>query len=203
MQIVDIFAIAIVLFSAVAHEVAHGYTANKLGDPTARLAGRITLNPVKHIDPIWSVFLPVVLALSGAPLFAMAKPVPVNVYNLRGKWAEAIVSAAGPLTNLALAIFFGLMIRIIFAHVFLPVTLVQVSAIIVLMNIHLALFNLLPIPPLDGSHVLFALLPYKYIAVRHFFERYGFILLILFIFFLSDVLVPIASFLFSMITGLR
>ena len=202
MQVVEIFAIVVVLFSAVAHEVAHAYTANRLGDPTARLAGRITLNPLRHLDPFWSILLPVVLALSGAPLFAMAKPVPVNPYNLRGRWADAIVSAAGPLTNLAIALFFGLAMRFVFSPIFVPVTLMQISAVVVLMNIHLAIFNLLPIPPLDGSKVLFAFLPYKYISVRNFLERYGFILLVVFIFFLSGVLVPVASFVFKLITGL-
>ncbi len=201
MQVVQIFWIVILVFSAVAHEVAHAYAAFRLGDPTASLAGRITLNPAKHLDPFGSILLPLLLVFSGAPLFAWAKPVPVNPYNLRGRWGPAIVSAAGPLTNFGLAIVFGLAIRFIFSLVFVPVTLVQITAIVVLMNINLGLFNLLPIPPLDGSKVLFALLPYKYLYVRNFFERYGFVLLLLFIFFLSSVLMPITSFLFDLIVG--
>lgn len=201
MQVVQIFWIVILVFSAVAHEVAHAYVAFRLGDPTARLAGRITLNPVKHLDPFGSILLPLLLVFSGAPLFAWAKPVPINPYNLRGRWGTAIVSAAGPLTNFALALVFGLTTRFVSMLVFVPIPLLHITTIVVLMNINLALFNLIPIPPLDGSKVLFAFLPYKYIYVRNFVERYGFVLLLLFIFFLSGVLMPVTSFLFMLIVG--
>jgi Zn-dependent protease len=158
MQITDtIFLVVIIIFSAVIHEVMHGVAANKLGDPTARLAGRLTLNPIPHLDPIGSIIFPLVLAFSGATFFfAWAKPVPYNPYNLRpGRFSEAIVAAAGPLSNLAIALLMGAIVRI---GQFSP----EVNAILVLVavvNVMLFVFNLIPIPPLDGSKILSAFLP--------------------------------------------
>ncbi len=152
-----IFLIVVIIFSAVIHEVMHGVAADKLGDPTARYAGRLTLNPIPHLDPIGSVLVPVLLAFSGASFFfAWAKPVPYNPYNLRpGRFSEAIVAFAGPLSNLVIALVTGLLMQTI---AFAP----EVTAIlflIVAVNVMLFLFNLFPIPPLDGSKILSSLLP--------------------------------------------
>lgn len=134
----------------------HGVAADRLGDPTARYAGRLTLNPIPHIDPFGSIVLPLLFALSHSPFFfAWAKPVPYNPYNLRpGRWSEAIVAGAGPLSNLAIALACGLAIR---SGVFPEAS--GVLFIVVLVNVMLCAFNLIPIPPLDGSKVLEALLP--------------------------------------------
>src|SRR3989344_4216738 len=152
-----VFVVAVIVMSAVIHEVMHGVAAERLGDPTARLQGRITLNPISHLDPIGSVLLPIILVLTNSPiLFGWAKPVPYNPYNLRpGRFSEAIVAGAGPLSNLAIAIIGGLIIRI---GVF-PAGMSDIVFIIVLINVMLFFFNLIPIPPLDGSKVLASILP--------------------------------------------
>jgi Zn-dependent protease len=152
-----IFLIAIIIFSAVIHEVMHGVAAERLGDSTARYAGRLTLNPIPHLDPIGSVLVPVVLALSGASFFfAWAKPVPYNPYNLRpGRFSEAIVAFAGPLSNLVIALITGLLMR----FTALAPEIQAVFFLIVVVNVMLFLFNLFPIPPLDGSKILSSLLP--------------------------------------------
>lgn len=157
MQPLDIvFVIAVTVMSAVVHELMHGLAADKLGDRTARYAGRLTLNPLPHIDPLGSIFLPALLALTNSPvLFGWAKSVPYNPYNLRpGRFSEAIVAGAGPASNLAIALCAGIFLR-----------LEELSGasdllfIIVLVNVMMAVFNMVPIPPLDGSKVLSALLP--------------------------------------------
>jgi len=209
MQPGDIFQIVVLIFSVVLHEVAHGYMANYLGDPTARLAGRLTLNPLKHIDPMGSVFLPLILTITHSPiLIGYAKPVPYNPYNLRGKWGEALVAFAGPGTNILLALIFGLTIRL-FGGVLDP-TLVGAFAIIVFINMLLALFNLIPIPPLDGSKILSELLPGElgraYGRFRESLERLGIltgtlIILVLF-YFLSPYFGAFLGQLFSLLTGL-
>lgn len=154
-----VFLIVIIIFSAVIHEVMHGVAADKLGDPTARYAGRLTLNPIPHLDPIGSVLVPVVLALSGASFFfAWAKPVPYNPYNLRpGRFSEAIVAGAGPLSNLVIALITGVIMRL----APLAPEVQAVFFLIVVVNVMLFLFNLFPIPPLDGSKILSSLLPHS------------------------------------------
>ncbi len=154
----SLFLIAIIMFSAVVHEVAHGVAADRLGDPTARMAGRLTLNPLPHLDPFGSVLLPLLLALSGSPVFfGWAKPVPYNPYNLfrAPKWGEAIVAFAGPAINFVIAIVFALAMR----AGFVPFEAFSIVFLIIVVNVMLGIFNLIPVPPLDGSKVLSALLP--------------------------------------------
>lgn len=210
-----IFEILIILFSVVIHEVAHGYAALALGDPTAKYAGRLTLNPVSHIDPFGSILLPAILAFFHMPIIGWAKPVPYNPYNLRnpfGKlgasrnWGPAIVGAAGPAANLLLAIAFGLVVRFApglqdaLPGAFL-FNFLTIASTVTALNLVLALFNLVPIPPLDGSKVLVALLPYQWREVETLLTQYGFILLLAFIFFFSRFLFPVVLFLFRVITG--
>ncbi len=158
MELFDsLFVIAIVMFSAVIHEVMHGVAADRLGDPTARYAGRLTLNPIPHLDPFGSVLLPILLALSNSPfLFGWAKPVPYNPYNLTRapRWGEAIVAFAGPASNFCIALFFALVMRLNF---FAGIN--DVLFMIVVVNVMLGIFNLFPIPPLDGSKILPMFLP--------------------------------------------
>lgn len=198
-EIYILFSIVILIFSAIIHEVAHGAMANWLGDPTARLAGRLTLNPFKHIDPIGSVLLPVALALSGLPVFGYAIPVPFNPYNLRGgKWGPALVAVVGPLSNLLIAIFFGLVLR--FSAI--SGNLADAFATIVFVNLTLAVFNIIPIPPLDGSKVLFAVLPYKFQKVEKYLEQYRWALLFILIFFAWQFILPVVLKLFTLIIGI-
>ncbi len=152
-----IFTVIVIVFSAVVHEVMHGVAADRLGDPTARYAGRLTLNPIPHLDLWGSVLIPGILALSGSPLFfGWAKPIPYNPYNLRpGRFSEAIVAFAGPLSNLAIALIAGVILRL----GVVSQSAAELLFIVVLVNSMLFLFNLLPIPPLDGSKILSALLP--------------------------------------------
>lgn len=193
-----LIGIVILILSIIIHEVSHGYAAEALGDSTARYAGRLTLNPIPHIDPIGSVLLPIITSISGGFIFGWAKPVPYNPYNLRhGTWGEALVALAGPASNFALVLIFGLAMR----FVSIPSGMLEIFSLIVLVNISLAVFNLVPIPPLDGSKILFALLPYRAQQLRFTLERYGFFLVILFVIFLSPVLGPIVRGLFSLVTG--
>jgi Zn-dependent protease len=210
-----IFQILIILFSVVIHEVSHGYAALSLGDRTAQNEGRLTLNPIKHLDPFGSILLPMFTLFLGGFVFGWAKPVPYNPHNLRnpfGKlragrnWGPALVGAAGPLANISLALVFGIALR------FLPSTVgglsgpfitnfITIASIITLLNLVLAVFNLVPVPPLDGSKVLFALLPYNWRNLQNFLEQYGFFVLLLFIFFFSHWIFPVVIFLFRLITG--
>lgn len=209
MDPVFLFGLFALIFSIIVHEVAHGYAAHLLGDPTARLEGRLTLNPIPHIDPVGSILLPAVLFLSGTGfLFGWAKPVPFNPYNLRDqKWGEAIVAFAGPGINLLIALVFGLGIR--FFGGALGDAALALTAQVVLINILLGLFNLIPIPPLDGSKVLKSLLPYRASLVFGRFEELfagiGFFGLFLFLMLFSTVLWPFFSqaidFVFGLITG--
>jgi len=201
MQIDVVFSIAVLILSVVVHEVSHGWVANYLGDPTARLQGRLTLNPLPHIDPIGSVLVPLLLFFTNAGLmFGWARPVPVNPYNLRGRYGEAIVAAAGPLSNISLSVAFGLLIRFTFG--LLPESFVQIAVTVVIINIVLAIFNLVPIPPLDGSKILFAFLPYHLQNLRESLERWGFFIVLFFIVFLWQFLTPIIGFIFSVLTGI-
>lgn len=180
MEPLQIGLIIALIISVIIHEMAHGYAANWLGDPTARLQGRLSPNPLVHLDPLMSVIIPGLLIMSGSPiLFGAAKPVPYNPYNFTNqKWGEAIVAAAGPASNIALALVFAALIRM--ADVLsLSAAFVQLSFSIIVLNIFLAVFNLVPIPPLDGSKILPRFLPFplamKYEAFRRYFEHNAFI----------------------------
>ena len=185
-----VFLIVIIIFSAIIHEVMHGFAADWLGDKTARYAGRLTLNPIPHIDPFGSILLPLVLALSGSPIFfAYAKPVPYNPYNLRpGRFSEAIVAGAGPASNAVIALLGALVIR---SQVFAGAS--DIIFLIVVVNVMLCIFNLIPIPPLDGSKVLEAFLPrslqYGYDRWRRMMEStplIGMVIVVIIILFLGD-----------------
>lgn len=193
-----IFQIAILGFSVILHELAHGYAANYFGDPTARLEGRLTLNPISHIDPFGSIILPALMAMiPGGIILGWAKPVPYNPYNLKGRFAETVVTGAGIMTNLLLAVIFGLILR--FFEGALSPEFSMIITYIVIINLVLAVFNSLPIPPLDGSKVLASLLPFKYGSWVHKMESYGLIVLILFVYLAWQLLSPVISFLFWLI----
>lgn len=209
--VILILSLVILLLSVVIHELAHGYVAYSLGDPTAKYAGRLTLNPLKHLDAFGSVILPLLLLLATqgqGPIFGWAKPVPVNPYNLKDqKWGSLKVAVAGPITNFLLALFFALINR------FLPLAsdvksgivfsfltgnqdnlslLLSSSAvslfflfffIVSFYNFLWGLFNLVPIAPLDGSWILFSFFPEGFLKIRMFLQQYGLFILIFFIFF--------------------
>jgi len=175
-----IFAIIILIMSVVIHEVSHGYMASYLGDPTARLVGRLTLNPLKHLDPIGSFVVPLITSTFGF-VFGWAKPVPYNPHNLRGgKWGPALVAVAGPGANIVLALIAGSCIRFGLAPLGTPFG--SIALLITAVNIVLAVFNMIPLPPLDGSKVLFALLPYSLRMVEETMNRYQLVFLAVLIF---------------------
>jgi len=159
-----IFQLIVLVFSVVIHEVSHGYIADYLGDPTARLAGRLTLNPVSHVDIFGSIILPFILIISGQPVIGWAKPVPYNPYNLKDpQKGGGLIALAGPMSNILVAAIFGACIR--FLQVASPFDAMQTEALMTMfivavsLNVTLAIFNLLPIPPIDGSKVLALILP--------------------------------------------
>ncbi|PIZ94448.1 MAG: site-2 protease family protein [Candidatus Magasanikbacteria bacterium CG_4_10_14_0_2_um_filter_41_10] len=191
-----VFLIFVIVFSAIIHEYSHGWMANQLGDPTAKYAGRLTLNPLKHIDPIGSILLPLLLIPTGF-LFAYAKPVPYNPYNLKDqKWGPVKVAFAGPLANFFLAFIFGITLQLVPAG---PMT--SFFYIIVYANVLLGVFNLVPIPPLDGSKLLFAFLPSNAMRVRQVLQQYGFLILIVFIMSFSSILSPVIQFFVNLFVG--
>ena len=209
MEILIIFFFLALIFSIIIHEVSHGFMAEMLGDPTARLQGRLTLNPIPHIDVMGSIIVPGLLFfLNTGFLFGWAKPVPYNPYNLSNqRWGEALVSAAGPGVNILIALVFGLTMRL--GAGTLPDAFIELSAIVVLINIMLAFFNLLPIPPLDGSKILKSVLPYRANLAFQRFENLlmsGGLLITLLIFWMlltlfSPVILGMLSLLFQLFTG--
>jgi Zn-dependent protease len=189
--------------SVVIHEVSHGYAALALGDPTAKYQGRLTLNPISHFDFIGSLVVPLVGYLAGGFIVSWAKPVPFNPYNLRNqRWGEAIVAAAGALSNLLLAVVFGIIIRLLVSYGIASASFLSLASFVVYINITLAIFNLAPIPPLDGSKILFAVLSYKWQRFRASVERYGLVFVFLFIFLIWPIISPLIGFLFTVLTGL-
>src|SRR3989344_2905344 len=198
-----VFYIAVLIMSVVIHEVSHGFAAEAFGDKTARYAGRLTLNPLRHLDIFGSIILPIGLVVSHSPfLFGWAKPVPYNPNNLSNKkWGTIAVASAGVIANFSIAIIFGIIIRLT-SGMDLPVGFYFITSTIVVVNLALGIFNLVPIPPLDGSKILFSLLPYSFSSVISFFDQYSLVLLVIFIVFFADHLFPILVYLFTLLTGL-
>lgn len=202
MQIDFIFSIVVLILSVVLHEVSHGYAAYLQGDHTAYREGRLTLNPLKHLEWFGSFLLPVMSYFLGGFIIGWAKPVPYNPYNLRNqRWGEAIVAAAGPLSNIAIALVFGLLIRFGLPAGLFSQSYASILSLIVFINLILATFNLVPIPPLDGSKILFSIIPASMQNIRTFLEQYGTFLLLFFIFFLWKYILPLVSLEFRLITG--
>ncbi|MDD5696852.1 MAG: site-2 protease family protein [Candidatus Pacebacteria bacterium] len=197
-----ILGLAVILFSIIIHEVAHGSVAYYLGDSTAKESNRLSLNPFNHLDPIGSFIVPLVLLLftgGRGPIVGWAKPVPIDFYNIRDKrWGALKISLAGPAANLLMAFIFGLLIRL---PVF-PVGFYQFFYIIVFYNIVLAIFNLIPIPPLDGSHILFDILGEGFVGLKSFLTQFGFFILIFLIFSNGlDFILTVTEKIFYLFTG--
>ena len=195
-----VFQVIVLVLSAVAHEYMHGWMAYRLGDDTAKNAGRLTINPLAHLEWFGSFFLPLIMIVSGLPfVFGWAKPVPYNPYNLRDKkWGDAKVAVAGPLANLVIALFFGLFLRV------MPVVSVTFSGLIgliVYINLILMVFNLIPIPPLDGSKILACFLSPKAKEKYLGNERFGFILIIILVMLAGSLVTPLVDWLFRIIVG--
>lgn len=226
-MLIIILSIIILVFSAILHEYAHGFVARRLGDDTAEREGRLTLNPLKHLDPFGSVMLPLLLVVMKSPFFiAWAKPVPYNPYNLRDqKFGELKVALSGPLTNFILVLIFALFIRFIpladgvknsLALGFLSggdvlaltsgsilASLVLIAIIACFINLILGLFNLIPIPPLDGSKILLVFLSNKGKQILYSLERYGFVILIFLLAFNGlSFIFRTSLWLFAWLTGL-
>ncbi len=187
----------VILFSMTLHEVMHGFVAYLLGDDTAKLQGRLTLNPIKHLDPFLSILLPLILAVSGAPVFGGAKPVPFNPARVKyDEWGAALVAAAGPLTNLLIAfVVYG-----VYAALGTPETglLAQFLVTAVMVNLGFFVFNSIPVPPLDGSRVMYALAPEFVRRGMEVMERYGLIIVFALVLFASST---IGSFMLGVMNG--
>ncbi len=198
----EIFTIAVLILSIIVHEVAHGYAAYALGDPTAKLAGRLTLNPLPHVDLVGSILIPGFLVLTQAGiLFGWAKPVPYNPYNLKNqRWGEAIVGVAGVATNLLVAVLFALIARVAASQGLIEFA--ELAAVVVFANLFLGLFNLIPLPPLDGFTVLRGVLPLRLaLPFREFEERLQrggiFTLIIILFVFMQFLSEPFYKFVYS------
>ncbi|HUY69505.1 MAG TPA: site-2 protease family protein [Candidatus Tyrphobacter sp.] len=201
-SLVGVFEIVVLIFSAVIHEVSHGYAALALGDQTAKNAGRLTLNPLKHLDPVGSVLVPLGLYLFHSPfIFGWANPVPYNPYNLYKdyKYGPLKVALAGPLANFCLAVIFALVIRVGISFLS-PITVVFLD-FVVFINCLLMIFNLVPIPPLDGSKVLTVILPSRYSTAIERSGTGGLIFVLLLLFLFSSVIFSASFYLFQLLTG--
>ena len=203
-----LLTLIVLILSVIAHEVAHGYAANSLGDPTARLAGRLTLNPLPHIDLMGSIIVPALLVFTQSPImFGWAKPVPYNPYNLQARrWGETLVALAGSATNLLLAVIFGLLVR--YGAGFGAAAL-SLAATIAFTNLFLGLFNLIPFPPLDGFTALRSALPWHLASglnrLEHKVRSAGTMSLLLFLLVFSYMLAApffnLVLWLFGLLTG--
>ncbi len=194
-ELTSFFYIAILLVSVILHEMAHGYAALSQGDKTALYAGRLTFNPIKHLDLWGSILIPLFLILSGAGfVIGWAKPVPYNPDNLKNQvWGKIWVAMAGILTNITIAVVFALLVQ------FAPLgeSALSIAYMIIITNIVLAIFNLVPIPPLDGSKIILAFVPAKYEHRIQAIERYSFVILIVFILYGWGLISPLISRLFE------
>jgi len=201
--LMTVIAVGVLMISVIFHEVAHGYTAFRLGDPTARYAGRLTLNPLKHIDPFGTVILPLLLILARFPYpVGWAKPVPVNPLLLRDpRRGMMLVGAAGPLSNVSLALVAAMILRTV------PVSrtpfLFDLLSIACYVNILLSVFNLVPVPPLDGSRVVAGLLPPDLRKAYESITPYGFLIVIglFYLGLMNRVILPLSDFIFSLLVG--
>lgn len=174
-----VIVLGVILFSMVLHELAHGVVAYWLGDETAKDDGRLTLNPVKHIDPVMSILVPVLLYLSGGPIFGGAKPVPVNTRNLKfGAWGMALVAVVGPITNFLIALV-SFLVGYWTGWLNMDGVVGTIFLELVLVNLGFGIFNLIPIPPLDGSRVLYALAPDVVREGMEKFEKIGIIVVMI------------------------
>jgi len=200
--ILILFQIVVLIYSVVIHELSHGVMAYSLGDPTAKNLGRLTLNPFKHLDMFGSVLLPLFLFLIRSPfIFGYAKPVPYNPANLTDhKYGPAKVALAGPASNLALAVLFGVGLRFL-PDVFSTSLVPQLFSFIVLLNLILAVFNLFPIPPLDGHWLLMTFLPARFNRLKVVLYRYNLVLLLIFLLFIFPIIIPLVYSLFRLIVG--
>ena len=202
--LLPIFYVVVLIYSVVIHEVSHGLMADSLGDPTAKNLGRLTLNPLKHMDMFGSVLLPLLLLITRAPfIIGYAKPVPYNPQNLSDKkYGPVKVALAGPASNIVLALIFGLSLRLI-PDIFTSPLIPQLFSFIILLNLVLAIFNLFPIPPLDGHWLLMTFLPARFNALKVFLYRYSLPLLFVFIIFIFPLIFPLVSILYKLITGIN
>jgi Zn-dependent protease len=204
LQILAVAAIP-VLFAITIHEVAHGWVARRFGDRTAEMLGRLTLNPIKHIDPLGTVIVPALALMTTGFLFGWAKPVPVSIRNLRNPRRDMmLVAAAGPGSNILMALFWAFFTKLITLSGLEGLTLqffLTMGQIGVFINVILAVFNMLPIPPLDGGRVLSGLLPPRMSTRLDALEPYGLILVLAFIFFAWSYLRPVISAVTNMVLG--
>ncbi len=198
-----------IIFAITVHEVAHGWVASKLGDPTARLAGRLTLNPVKHIDPLGTIVVPLVMIALTPFAFGWAKPVPVDWRNLKQPRRDmALVAAAGPGANVLMLLLWTLLLAVLFtagnAVSYQEYLLIEMAKVGVIINIVLIALNLLPLPPLDGSRIVTAFLPPEAARRYNLLERWGLPILVVLIFtgVLGKILHPLIGFMLSIVNTL-
>lgn len=193
------FLYIVIVLSAVFHEYAHAWVAYRLGDPTAKNEGRLTLNPMAHIDMFGTVIIPLLLLFTAGIFIGWAKPVPYNPHNLRDpKYGSLKVGLAGPAANLLIAVVLGMLLRIAAVGLItLSGTFLQLIGLIIYINIFLALFNLLPFPPLDGSKIFADLFPRQWVYIM----RLGFLGVFIALFIAFYLLSPVANLVFWIITG--
>jgi Zn-dependent protease len=221
--ILTIIFFIILFYSIIIHEIFHGFIALWLGDATAKYAGRLTLNPISHVDPVGSILVPLIMYYSVGFVFGWAKPVPYNPYNLKNqKWGPALVALGGPASNISIAIVFAILARLVsipgnlkidimknfldfssIASVIqgsLGAILFEIFLIIITINVFLAFFNLIPIPPLDGSKLFFAILPIK-IETMAILEQFGFVFLLFVIIILGGPISLFLNFMLGLFLG--
>jgi len=205
-DLVQVFiTFVVLLFSLSIHEAAHAWTADRLGDPTARLLGRISLNPAVHVDPIGTIVFPLIALLTNVPVLGWAKPVPVNITRLRGNWKRKymLIAAAGPASNLVLAVIAALVLRVLPGTTLEPTVDAALAPLIlflrlaVYLNVVLAVFNMVPVPPLDGGNVVAGLLQGPVADMYERLRPYGFLILygLMFTGVLTTIISPPVAFL--------